>query len=369
MDDSQSPSARLNSCDPFDSMKKKHLEMAKKADQYLNSKMISFFALALTSLYWSINGNHNIIWMDLPASNGNGKRGKATNCGTTKYDLGENSRGINKARTSRPCKYFASGYCRRGNSCWFSHYYQKPYNFNDYKTYDHIKCKDSRVYTVSGREGLKWSGTVSGPDIAATSSSQYDPVTDSLDLIRSIVSEEEAETALKLELSLIGDLVGVGLHGTDCTDVELMAANVERHQSSEEEQFPDCTDEIQNSLKDEEMTEWEDESEVAITEGDGKADEREKITNGKSLHAFKFVLTEFVKELLNPTWNEQKIDKETFKTIAKKVVKKVIFSVQSTHIPQTQEGINNYLAVSKLKISKLVQAYIEIVKKEKAKVA
>lgn len=260
----------------------------------------------------------------------------------------------NKARTNRPCKYFASGYCRRGNSCWFSHYYQKSYNFNNYKTYDRIKCKDSRVYRAPGREGLEWSGTVSGPDIAAASSSQYDLVTDGSDLIKTIISEEEAKTALKLELPCTGDLVGVGLHGTECNDVELMAENVERHESSEEEQFPDCTDKTQNILKDEQMTERKGGSKVANIEGEVKAGERERITNAKGLHAFKFGLTEFVKELLNPTWNEQKINKETYKTIAKKVVQKVIFSVQSTQVPQTQD-INNYLAVSKPKISKLVQ--------------
>ncbi|KAL8133049.1 protein FRIGIDA-ESSENTIAL 1-like [Apium graveolens] len=303
--------------------------------------------------------------MDLPAFDENGKTCKATNCGTTKYDLGENSSGISKARRNRPCKYFASGYCRRGNYCWFSHYYQKPYNFNNYKTYDQIKYKHSRVYIVPGREGLKCSGTVSGPDIAAASG-QYDPLTDSWDLIRSIISEQEAEA--ELGLSRTDDLDGDGLHGTDSNDVELMAANVERHQSSEE-QFPDCTDEIQNILKDEEMTERKDGSKVVNTEGNAKADDRERITNGKGLRAFKFALTDFVKGLLSPTWNQQKIDRETYKTISKKVVKKVIFSVQSTRVPQTQEDINHYLAVSKAKISKLVQAYLEMVKKGKAIVA
>lgn len=262
---------------------------------------------------------------------------------------------VYRINNNRLCKYYASGYCRHGNYCWFSHYYPKPYNFNNYKTYDRINCKDSRVYIAPGREGLKWSGTVSGPDLAAASSSQYDPETDGWDLFRSIIGEHEPETALELELPCTGDLVGGGLHGTDSNDGELMAANVERHQSSEEEQFPDSTDEMQNALKDEEMTERKDESEVANIEGDVKADEREKITNGKGLRAFKFVLAEFVKELLSPTWNEKKIDKETYKKIAKKVVDKVIFSVQSTRVPQTQEDINSYLAVSKPKISKLVQ--------------
>ncbi|KAE8718099.1 Basic helix-loop-helix DNA-binding superfamily protein [Hibiscus syriacus] len=89
------------------------------------------------------------------------------------------------------------------------------------------------------------------------------------------------------------------------------------------------------------------------------ADEGKKKKDDKGIRAFKFALAEFVKDLLKPTWKEGHIDKEAYKNIVKKVVDKVIATVQGTSIPQTREKIDQYLSVSKLKLGKLVQAYVE----------
>lgn len=62
-----------------------------------------------------------------------------------------------------------------------------------------------------------------------------------------------------------------------------------------------------------------------------------------------------MKEPLKPTWKAGQINKEAHKTIVKKVVDKVTSSVQASHIPQTQEKIDNYLSAYKPKLSKLVQ--------------
>ncbi|GMI99363.1 hypothetical protein HRI_003605600 [Hibiscus trionum] len=94
-------------------------------------------------------------------------------------------------------------------------------------------------------------------------------------------------------------------------------------------------------------------------DADDRTDEGKKNKDGKGIRAFKFALAEFVKDLLKPTWKEGQIGKEAYKNIVKKVVDKVITTVQGTNIPQTPEKVDQYLSISKLKLDKLVQAYVE----------
>lgn len=91
----------------------------------------------------------------------------------------------------------------------------------------------------------------------------------------------------------------------------------------------------------------------------GRMDEDgKKGKDAKGMRMFKFSLVEIVKEILKPTWKEGQLSKEAHKTIVKKVVDKVSGSVQGEHI-QTQEKIDQYLAYSKNKLTKLVEAYVE----------
>ncbi|XP_057749723.1 zinc finger CCCH domain-containing protein 38-like isoform X1 [Arachis stenosperma] len=91
----------------------------------------------------------------------------------------------------------------------------------------------------------------------------------------------------------------------------------------------------------------------------GGTDEAKKTKDVKGVRAFKYSLVEFVKELLKPTWKEGQITKEDYKSIVKKVADKVVGTVQRAHIPQTQEKIDHYLSLSKPKLNKLLQAYVE----------
>ncbi|KAL3638895.1 hypothetical protein CASFOL_016802 [Castilleja foliolosa] len=95
----------------------------------------------------------------------------------------------------------------------------------------------------------------------------------------------------------------------------------------------------------------------------------EKVDEGaskdeKGMRLFKNNLVEFVKEILKPTWKEGRMSRDDHKTVVKKVVEKVSSTIHSDHIPKTQEKIDQYLASSKPKISKLVQAYVERFKKK-----
>lgn len=89
-----------------------------------------------------------------------------------------------------------------------------------------------------------------------------------------------------------------------------------------------------------------------VREGNTGKDEKE-------MRLFKVALVEYVKEILKPTWKEGQMSREVHKSIVKKVVDKVTGTIQGVHVPKTQEKVDQYLASSKPKLTKLVQAYTE----------
>lgn len=89
-----------------------------------------------------------------------------------------------------------------------------------------------------------------------------------------------------------------------------------------------------------------------VREGNTGKDEKE-------MRLFKVALVEYVKEILKPTWKEGQMSREVHKSIVKKVVDKVTGTIQAVHVPKTQEKVDQYLACSKPKLTKLVQAYTE----------
>nr|XP_043607181.1 zinc finger CCCH domain-containing protein 38-like isoform X2 [Erigeron canadensis] len=105
-------------------------------------------------------------------------------------------------------------------------------------------------------------------------------------------------------------------------------------------------------------------SEERKAEDPGKPETTGKLEEGnigndeKAMRQFKIALVEFVKEILKPTWKEGKMSREVYKNIVKKVVEKVTSTVQGVQIPRTQEKVDHYLAFSKSKITKLVEAYV-----------
>ncbi|XP_060202964.1 protein FRIGIDA-ESSENTIAL 1-like isoform X2 [Lycium barbarum] len=74
---------------------------------------------------------------------------------------------------------------------------------------------------------------------------------------------------------------------------------------------------------------------------------------------FRAALVDFVKELLKPTWHEGRLMKDAYKMIVKKAVDKIINSLTPDQIPDTTESINQYLSVSKSKVAKLIEGYVE----------
>nr|XP_043615056.1 uncharacterized protein DDB_G0287625-like [Erigeron canadensis] len=96
----------------------------------------------------------------------------------------------------------------------------------------------------------------------------------------------------------------------------------------------------------------------------GKVEEGDISNDEKAMRLFKVALVEFVKELLKPKWKEGKMSRDVHKTVVKKVVDKVTTTIQGNQVPRTQAKIEQYLAYSKPKITKLVEAYVERLLKE-----
>nr|GEV51846.1 zinc finger CCCH domain-containing protein 38-like [Tanacetum cinerariifolium] len=95
------------------------------------------------------------------------------------------------------------------------------------------------------------------------------------------------------------------------------------------------------------------------TETQGKEEEGDVGNDEKAMRQFKVALVEFAKEILKPKWKEGKLSRDVHKTVVKKVVDKVTSTIQGNQIPRTQAKIEQYLAYSKPKITKLVEAYVE----------
>lgn len=94
--------------------------------------------------------------------------------------------------------------------------------------------------------------------------------------------------------------------------------------------------------------------------GKEEAEVREKLSKEAwGLKLLRSTLAEYVKEVLNPTWKEGHMSKDAYKTIVKKVVDKVSGTLQPHQIPKSQENVDQYMAMSRTKIAKLVQGYVE----------
>ncbi|KAH7430706.1 hypothetical protein KP509_08G010400 [Ceratopteris richardii] len=94
--------------------------------------------------------------------------------------------------------------------------------------------------------------------------------------------------------------------------------------------------------------------------------EKQVEKHSKESHGLKLLKTavaDYVKDILNPCWKEGNISKEAFKSLVKKIVDKVVGSLQAHQIPKSQENVDQYMAQSHAKISKLVQGYLDRMKK------
>ncbi len=87
----------------------------------------------------------------------------------------------------------------------------------------------------------------------------------------------------------------------------------------------------------------------------GQDDQEGREKEGRGLTLVRAAVTEYVKDVLKPTWREGHMSKEAFKTIAKRAVDKVLGALQPHQIPKTAEKVDTYMSCSRPKILKLVQ--------------
>ncbi|XVF17025.1 hypothetical protein REPUB_Repub10bG0081200 [Reevesia pubescens] len=216
------------------------------------------------------------------------------------------------------------------------------------------------------------------PDQDITVPKQYDPISDSIEPVKkqdtntkplgfSVCPVAQKNTAdgkpepltnKLLTSSLVGSTNGGDYHNDHSSKRE---PDFDSHKPNKLETIASSEVTKENGgVEETKKAEEEDKnSSPEKIDADDRTDEGKKSKDGKGIRAFKFALVEFVKDLLKPTWKEGQIGKEAYKNIVKKVVDKVTATMQGTSIPQTPEKIDQYLSVSKPKLNKLVQAYLE----------
>lgn len=78
----------------------------------------------------------------------------------------------------------------------------------------------------------------------------------------------------------------------------------------------------------------------------------------KAQRHFRAALIDLVKELLKPKWRDGHLSKDAHNMIVKKVVEKVLSTLQSHQIPPTMELVEQYLSSFGSKITKLVEVSV-----------
>ncbi|CAH1453945.1 unnamed protein product [Lactuca virosa] len=166
-------------------------------------------------------------------------------------------------------------------------------------------------------------------------------------------SQANEKQILASALELLYSLPNSGSSGAPVSDP--IKAGIVADSVEQGNQIP-----VESDVKEEETEKKKKDENLKNTNNSGKNEVQGKVEEGdeKAMRQFKIVLVEFVKEILKPTWKEGKMSREVYKTIVKKVVEKVSSSIQGVQIPRTQEKIDQYLAFSKSKITKLVEAYV-----------
>ncbi|CAN6458511.1 unnamed protein product [Victoria cruziana] len=186
-------------------------------------------------------------------------------------------------------------------------------------------------------------------------SKPYDPITDSMEPLQQ--SENDKQKMLEGN-ALDLDKQQASKKLDDLSSIH--ESNHKEHNSaSEQKQGVEGKETCKDTLDHEKEKQTDNSADAhGDTTNEGK---KSKETNKevKGMRMFKFALVEVVKEMLKPTWKEGRMSKEAHKTIVKKVVDKVTSTLQGPQIPNTQERIDQYLAFSKPKLTKLVQAYVE----------
>lgn len=267
-----------------------------------------------------------------------------------------------------PCRFFMRGNCNR-NRCKFSHdvpksedYVERSHDennksWNDPSWNQESQSRYEQDFTqnpITLNEAEKSHDMNGGPKLEEGKQ----PLEASRNGIPTENKEQEQfsqaneKQILASALELLYSLPNSGSSGAPVSDpikAGILADSVEQGN-----QIP-----VESDVKEEE-TEKKKDGNLKNTNNSGKNEVQGKVEEGdeKAMRQFKIVLVEFVKEILKPTWKEGKMSREVYKTIVKKVVEKVSSSIQGVQIPRTQEKIDQYLAFSKSKITKLVEAYV-----------
>ncbi|KAL4565825.1 hypothetical protein LXL04_029931 [Taraxacum kok-saghyz] len=263
----------------------------------------------------------------------------------------------NNSMKSAPCRFYMMGNCNR-NRCKFSHdvpinpiqdgYEQRSHDYTNAKSNRNLdeKNKSWNDLESMGNQDFTQNPVTLNGDEKSPEMNEGEKLLEASrskeeDVPSSLPEKQILANALELLYSLPNPSVPVDSQEQgNQIPVEMESKQEENEKKEEENETLKNTNNNNNNNNNTGKNE-------KVEEGDEKA-----------MRQFKVVLVEFVKEILKPTWKEGKMGREVYKTIVKKVVEKVSSSIQGVQIPRTQEKIDQYLAFSKSKITKLVEAYV-----------
>ncbi|XP_076901466.1 uncharacterized protein LOC143555853 [Bidens hawaiensis] len=239
----------------------------------------------------------------------------------------------------RPCKFFIMGRCNRDDDCRFSHDVSKSEVY-DGRSQDHDDYQETRFIPDNNSGNINMNGNGTNHKLNGS----VDEKGKHLAASRNDIPQASSLPQVSQNL----DFAALGLLYSTVVNEPVKASAPMESQKSKEPEPVGKVEASENKVAEKSK----------MNVGKSEVDESNMGNDEKATRAFKVSLVEFVKEILKPTWKEGKMSRDVYKTIVKKVVEKVMGTIEGVNIPRTQEKTDLYLAFSKSKITKLVEAYV-----------
>ncbi|GMH14964.1 hypothetical protein Nepgr_016805 [Nepenthes gracilis] len=287
-------------------------------------------------------------------------------------ESGSNNRRRNRSGVSTQfCRYFSAGRCRKGSRCQFLHHDSESYDswHSENCVAESLECRKTKGgasrYSsddcpISTANVSQFTAAAAPTDTAVHDEQQLTQASDVSPVAQLLENKQQLS---QLYAALVPHNTMEGVSSLPKARASIPPASSTAFQSNEADES--------NQYDPKWASDQEGPVAVSKIEGNGEAIYCERSNLQKNvplqgkdnylmwIRPFKFALAEFVKELLIPTWKHGELSREIYKTIAKKVVDKVIASVHEAHVPQTREQIDQFLSFSTTKLNQFVQAYVE----------
>ncbi|KAL2473646.1 uncharacterized protein Fot_49382 [Forsythia ovata] len=247
------------------------------------------------------------------------------------------------------CEFHAKGWCIKGNSCRFLHIKEGAVDASKQKLFSSSTQYTTGYLTNASSDDWEPSAPFRPSHIVTqellSRTNLYDPIRDSVE-----------PTNIRDGVSNISG----GGKGASVPSPHLQSNDL--HSTGDNDPKVNISSSNRDSKQGEPMHKTDPEVDEVRLKNENDIDFKTNLyvqKESKAMRHFQAVLVEYVKDLVKPTWLDGLLSKEAHKVIVKKAVDKVLSSFQPHQIPSTGESIKSYLSVSRPKLEKLVEGYIE----------